>query len=331
MPRLIFYLILIFYHFTSFSLLKTSFHGINISGMEKVWEQPDFSSKIIISKIRSARTLGFNSFRLPIAVEHFIDSDPRFFKELRKVVRYTNDNKLELVLVYFDHMLTEENSKCKSEEVGLNWNRILKYLNLKGQLNGVYVELANEPQLNPQTWEIIWPNMVEIIRDKNPDIPIIIGATNFNSLFELSRTTPLDLKNLIYTFHYYEPYIFTHQGTEWTGNQNSTTGIPYPYQKEIMPQISAFADGTSGKVNYRDYYLTGNKVALEDKIGQISSWARKHQVTLWCTEYGASVNADSDSRMAYLIDVNAVLNDFQIPGFVWEWEGNFGIKELVRN
>jgi len=51
-------------------------------------------------------------------------------------------------------------------------------------------------------------------------------------------------------------------------------------------------------------------------------------MTLWCTEYGASSNADPISRQTYLRDVGEVLKEFTILGFVWEWEGNFGVSGL---
>jgi endoglucanase len=300
--------------------------GINITGMERVWEQPDFRSKWVINQIQSAQAAGYSSIRLPIAVEYLLDSERRFLRELQKVVNFARDQNIELVLAYFGHELTDKNAVQKSETISKNWQTILK--RLKGENSKLFLELANEPQLSPNVWESIWPNMVAKIRELDLQIPIIVGATNFNSLFELSRTSPLDLQDLIYTFHYYQPYIFTHQGTEWTGDQNATIGVPYPFQEGKMPLLDPKVRNTLGEINLRDYYQTGNKAAIVDKIGQIAAWAAQHHVTLWCTEYGASSNADPISRQAYLRDVEEVLNEFAIPGFVWEWEGNFGVNSL---
>lgn len=308
------------------SQAQINVNGINITGMERVWEQPDFRSKEIISQIKCAQAAGFGSIRLPIDVEFLLESDRRFLRELQKTVNYAKNQEIVLILAYFGHELTDQNAVQKSEMIGKNWQTILK--RLKGENSNLFVELANEPQLSPQVWESIWPNMVAKIREVDSEIMVIVGATNFNSLFELSRTSPLDLKNLIYTFHYYEPYIFTHQGTEWTGDQNATIGVPYPFQEERMPLLDPKARNTPGEINLRDYYQTGNKVAIVDKIGQIAAWAAHYQVTLWCTEYGASSNADPMSRQAYLRDVGEVLKEFAIPGFVWEWEGNFGVSGL---
>lgn len=306
---------------------QPSASGINISGMERVWENPEFKSRKIINEIKSSQSAGYTAIRLPLDMEYLLKSD-KFLREVRKTVKYARSHEIDLVLAYFGHDLSDQNAVQKSEIISDNWKTLLK--GISGKNSQLFIELANEPVLSPQVWERIWPDMVQNIRQVDSNIPIIIGATNFNSLFELSRTSPPDLKNLIFTFHYYEPYIFTHQGTTWTGDQNATTGIPYPFLEGKMPAIDPKAKNTSGEVNLKDYYLTGNKVAIKDKIEQIANWAAQNQVTLWCTEYGVTINADPISRATYLRDVKEVLEENSIPGYVWEWDGNFGVKGLRK-
>ncbi|WP_111671712.1 glycoside hydrolase family 5 protein [Algoriphagus litoralis] len=301
-------------------------NGINLTGMERTWDKPSFHSKAIISQLKELQRFGYTSVRLPLAVDYLLHTDQRFLRELRKVVRYTESQDLILILAYFDHQLAEDQLDLKVLKLQENWIAILK--SLDGNLSNIYLELVNEPQLSPNTWHSVVPDLVESIRKVSPNIPLILGATNFNSLFELSRMKPWDLDRIIYTFHYYEPFLYTHQGTAWTGPQNSTKGIPYPFAAEAMPVLSPQARGTAGEINYRDYALTGNRIAMEDKIGQISQWAKQHQVVLWCTEFGVTVNSDPKSRQNYLLDLNQVLQNHGIPGFIWEWEGNFGVKEL---
>ena len=305
---------------------QSTYNGINITGLERVWDAPVYKSQSLEKEIMQAVNNGYDAVRLPLAIEYFLASSPNFLKELRETIRFMQKKKIPLILVYFDHGLNEENADIKSDIIADNWRKIIQSI---GKNNSyLYLEIVNEPNLNPSTWERIWPKMVKELRSWDPDIPIIIGATNFNSLYELSRTSPPDLENVIYTFHFYEPYIFTHQGTPWTGDQNSTMGLPYPYSYENMPSLNPKAYGTVGEVNYRDYNLTGNKVAVLDKISQIAEWAEKNGLELWCTEYGVSINADPNSRKNYLKDVRSVLNQFHIQSFVWEWEGNFGVREL---
>ncbi|GAB2492803.1 glycoside hydrolase family 5 protein [Algoriphagus taiwanensis] len=299
--------------------------GINLTGYERVWEEPVFSSRITIKKIKEVKRAGFDAVRIPLALSYLL-KQPNFERELRKLAEASIQLDVQVVIANFNHGLSEEDLTQTMETLSQNWERVLQIF--PANQGNFYFELANEPELSPDTWYKEVNRLVPRLQQIRKDIPFILGATNFNSLFELSRMQPWSLEGVIYTFHYYEPYLFTHQGTAWTGPQNSTLDIPFPFNPSLMPKIDSRAKGTPGEVNYRDYEKTGNSIAIEDKIGQISSWARRNGVQLWCTEFGVTQNADEISRKNYLEEVQKVLIQHQIPGFVWEWEGNFGIKNL---
>jgi len=305
------------------SMLK----GINLTGAEKVWETPSLSSRLFIQKLEEVKASGYNAVRIPLALSYLLN-DPRTKPELNRIIKAARKLDMHLVLANFGHELSESSSEPKFEMLIENWEEVLKLVPKNpGKL---YIEVANEPDLNPNTWysavELLVPRL-QVIRE---DIPLIIGAINFNSMFELSRMEPWNFENLIYTFHFYEPFLFTHQGTPWTGSQNSTVGIPFPFDPGAMPALDPEAKGTPGEVNYRDYEKTGNQTALEDKLGQIACWAEINGVRLWCTEYGVTQNADTESRENYLRATKKILEEHGIPGFVWEWEGNFGVKDLIE-
>lgn len=308
---------------------QPSTKNINLTGMERTWDSPKLRSNLLIKKINELKGHGFQGIRLPLAIGYHLESNSGFLRELRALVRYTENQKIPLTLCYFDPDLNENNKSKKLEDISRNWLKVLNQLDSKSQY--LSIELVNEPNLNPDSWVNFSEVLVSQIRERHAEIPILIGATNFNSLYELSRMEPIQAAGpIVYIFHFYEPIIFTHQGAEWTGEQNATQGIPYPFQQEKMPSLNPRAKGTAGEINLRDYPQTGNQIALEDKISQIAAWAMRNQVALWCTEYGVSKNADPESRQNYLRDVEKTLNDYNIPGFLWEWEGNFGVKSLVR-
>ncbi|UJP65490.1 glycoside hydrolase family 5 protein [Mongoliitalea daihaiensis] len=302
--------------------------GMNLTGLERVWDRPVFRFKNVKKQLVSVQKQGISAVRMPLAFEYWFACDPSFEKKLKKVIDFSVKNDLVLVLSFFDHGLAEHSFKEDSKRLLYFWKKVLQVIGSNSQ--GIYLEIVNEPNLSPTSWEQVAIELISGIRAENSQIPIIVGATNSNSMFELSRMEPFPFEGLIYTFHYYEPYIFTHQGTEWTGNQHATMGIPYPFQKGRMPDLDKKAMHTAAEVNFRDYERTGNLLAVEDKISQIADWARRHRVQLWCTEYGVTINADERSRINYLEDVHKTLEKYQIPAFVWEWEGNFGVKELLE-
>jgi len=48
----------------------------------------------------------------------------------------------------------------------------------------------------------------------------------------------INVENILYEFHFYEPFLFTHQGADWTDGKTNITNLPYPYKRKEMPQVS---------------------------------------------------------------------------------------------
>ena len=105
-------------------------------------------------------------------------------------------------------------------------------------------------------------------------------------------------------------------------------GIPFPYDSLSMPKLSNKAKNTDGEINFRDYKLTGNIHAIIDKLRIVKKWQDRYNVKVWCTEYGATKNAGKISRKYYLNKVKDALEFYDIKGFLWEYKGNFGVKEI---
>jgi endoglucanase len=64
---------------------------------------------------------------------------------------------------------------------------------------------------------------VDIIRQTNPTRQLILGGDSYNSINTLSSIPEIDDPNLVHTFHYYNPFKFTHQKTSWTELRDSPT------------------------------------------------------------------------------------------------------------
>ena len=61
------------------------------------------------------------------------------------------------------------------------------------------------------------------IRSVDPDVPIFIEASRWDSADGFRELEPIDVPNVIYQVHMYVPGEFTHQGVH-----NKVTGIAYP-------------------------------------------------------------------------------------------------------
>lgn len=115
--------------------------------------------------------------------------------------------------------------------------------------------------------------MVSALRKADKQRTFIIGATNYISIYELSRFVRLADENIIYTVHFYEPFLFTRQGAPWLGNQAATVGVPFPYNVEKFPALNSKAKNTSGESNYYQYKNDGNEQSVKGKLQIVKNWA----------------------------------------------------------
>ncbi|WP_187269342.1 glycoside hydrolase family 5 protein [Algibacter pacificus] len=299
--------------------------GINLTGYERFWDEKTIDYKSVITDIDMLYREGIRDIRLPIAFEYQFKSNSkkRFLKDLKKIVKHIKKKNMNLIICYFDSSLDKDSNYTNVDIIKSNWKSISK--KLKKYSKYIYYELVNEPNLYPVQWDAMVHEVVSEIRKEDQDTKILIGATNYNSIYELSRKTPFLYKNIVYIFHFYEPFIFTHQGADWVGNQTKTVNIPYPYNAAKMPSMDLKTSGTPGEINYKDYKDMANKTALGHKIDIVANWAKQHQVELWCTEFGCINSIDPEYRRQYFKDVIGVFKDRNIKCYLWEYKGNFGV------
>ncbi|SJM93545.1 glycoside hydrolase family 5 protein [Crenothrix polyspora] len=109
------------------------------------------------------------------------------------------------------------------------WQQIAEHY--KNQPNSVYFELLNEPTSvlgqDPILWNALLNKTLQVIRQTNPNRPIIVGGVSANSAWTLPNLQlPKNDPNLIATFHFYDPFSFTHQGASWV-NPPLPTGVTW--------------------------------------------------------------------------------------------------------
>lgn len=326
--------------FTICTIFTTRSQGVNLTGLEKTWQsQKSFNYRYYKENVLELKSHDFKHVRLPVDLDYFLnDADKRekykFKRLIKRLVKLTANAHMSLIISNFNHGLNLENYTEESDRISKNWIALLNMLSENEiAVDHIYLDIVNEPILYPKEWEVSALKIIRAIREVHPNIVVIYGASNYNSIYELSRIEPLPVDNIIYSFHFYEPFVFTHQGTSWTGDQNATLGIPFPYPDSTatikMPQLAAKAMNTAGEVNYKDYDKTGTYQAISDKLTWVKNWKERNKVEVWCTEYGVTKNADEPSRLHYLNAVNQVLRDYNIRGYVWEYKGNFGVKEFI--
>lgn len=185
--------------------------------------------------------------------------------------------------------------------------------------NSIAFELLNEVRdVNPQKWNALAEKTVNAIRTLNKDRKIIVGSTSWNSAYTLRHLKLFDDENVIYTFHTYDPFEFTHQ-------QGVLQAAPLYYNRK-MPypcDIERYRDYHKTVFNNQNPYPNYEKMDIEHIRNSlkpaISFVEQNPDKILWCGEFGTIRHADIKWRENWMRDVITVLKENNIPYCVWNY------------
>ena len=314
----------------AFNRAKTLDNGISISWLEQTWNKNTLQTAgVKDTDLKLLKTLGFKTIRLPVAFRYFEENHvplQQVLLQVDRVWKLCRQYGFKLIIDYHYGDLADSNYVSATKNIINTWNILTrKYRN--ADYNSLFFEIYNEPPpINPQVWKDAAYNIVSAIHKIDKRRTLIVGASNYNSIYELSRFVRLQDENIIYTFHFYEPFLFTHQGADWVGSQVATTGVPFPYSVEKFPPLNPKAKGTAGEANYNKYKLDGNEQSVKDKLQLVKNWALKYDVPVLCGEYGSyNKYADEQSRCNYVKAVRQALKLLNIPGILWDYNSNFSL------
>ena len=153
-------------------------------------------------------------------------------------------------------------------------------------------------------------------------------GAGWGKLDALVATEPVRDPNVIYTFHMYEPFEFTHQGANWTSlDKVYLRGVPYPSSPEAVAPLLATEPDEVARVGLARYGLErwdGRRVAGE--IALANDWARSRHVPLWCGEFGAyRAYAPAAARDHWLEDARRGFETAGIGWSMWDYQGSFAL------
>jgi hypothetical protein len=174
----------------------------------------------------------------------------------------------------------------------------------------------------------IQARVVEAIRRIDTEHTIVATAANYSSLPDLLQLEPVRDANVIYNFHFYEPYQFTHQGASWgADNWIFYKSIPYPATAADLQDQLKNVPGDLARYDLYLYGATGwNAEAIAGRIAFAATWAQERNVPLICDEFGAyRETADPASRARWINDVRSALEAKHIGWAMWDYRGNFGV------
>jgi len=312
--------------------------GINLTGWFQVSgpRQIQFS-KFTFKDFQQIKSLGCDVVRLPINLHAMTSGspdykvDPLFLGFLDSVVLWCET--LHVHLIIDNH--TFDPSASTPVTIGEPLTRIWYQLSshYKNRSTYLYYEILNEPHgIAEDVWGKIQQRVIDTIRKIDSRHTIIAGAANWNSYQSLKNLPFYKDTNLIYTFHFYDPFIFTHQGASWAG-LTDLHGVPYPYDASRMPACPPAYQGTWIESELTTYYKnSGTDSAVRKLIDIAIEFRESRHVKIYCGEFGVynAFAADSD-RVYWYHTVREYLEQNNIPWTIWDYKGAFGIFEKGSN
>jgi aryl-phospho-beta-D-glucosidase BglC (GH1 family) len=177
-------------------------------------------------------------------------------------------------------------------------------------------------------WQNVQGELIAAIRTVTADHYIIAGGEGWNSIDGLKQLQPYPQQKIIYNFHFYEPFVFTHQGATWVDATWAILhDVPYPSTPENVAPLIAASNNTAVK-NLLNWYgnYRYNKDSLDKLIKVAADWGTFNKVPLICNEFGSyKPFADQQSRINYISDVRSILEKYNIGWAMWEYDEGFGL------
>jgi aryl-phospho-beta-D-glucosidase BglC (GH1 family) len=193
----------------------------------------------------------------------------------------------------------------------------------------VFLEIMNEPEFSDRyRWLGVQMKLAAAIRQGAPAHTIIAAGARWSNDDELVFQEPLHDPNVIYNFHFYEPYLFTHQGATWSAYYwHWLRGLRYPSTPDSAERAAALVPDDVDRlqvIRYGREHWDGERIAVEMK--QAGEWARRRGVPVVCNEFGVYREyADPVDRAVWLRDVRTALEQNGIGWTVWDYSGAFGV------
>jgi hypothetical protein len=222
----------------------------------------------------------------------------------------------------------------------------------------IAMDLFNEPQFYPcdgsggRQWQGVLAGLVKAVRARAPDLTLIVSGACGGNIKGLTNIDPRQLAdaNLLYSFHYYEPLTFTHQGTE---ANKWLTAVPWPNsvrsleqsialslarleQHKTMPAADRLAAETRLRSELQKYHATEQGDAtVEAAFAGLVRWARANGLSpaqLFMGEFGVMAaaprrgGANDADRLRWLTAVRREAEKHAIAWAYWEYSNVHGMS-----
>ncbi|HET9277067.1 MAG TPA: cellulase family glycosylhydrolase [Flavitalea sp.] len=290
-------------------------------------ERASFFTEKDIVFIKSA---GFDHIRLPVDEQQLWDSTGKryddAFQLLDSSLTWANRAGLRVVLdlhILRSHHFNEAEKPLWTQPAAQD-KFIQLWKDLAGAVkkwpNGMLAyEFMNEPVADdPEQWNVLLARVADSIRSWERERVLVIGSNRWQSAntFDQLRI-PANDKNILLSFHFYEPFHLTHYKASWTRLKDFNGQVQYPGQIVV--------NGTAD-----DEKKVYNRETLEKMMAKPIHLADSLKLPLYCGEFGVIDGSPRESKVAWYKDLITIFEKHNIAYANWNYKsGSFGIVDAT--
>ena len=319
--------------------------GINLGGWLSQCDhtKETYENYVKEEDFRQIAGWGLDHVRVPIDYDLIEDKDgnvlPDGYTYIDRAIQWSQANNLHMILDLhktFGFSFDEgENEKGFFEEPSYQ-ERFFKLWERLTTRYGKYSDMLAFELLNEVTdkefigpWNEISERCIERIRRIAPTVRILIGGYYNNSIESLPDLLPPHDEYIIYSFHCYEPLIFTHQGAPWAPGMDTSfrMSIDEPYGKMLEYSKKHLSQVTVGFADFDPDSCFDEKY-FDKFFSEAVRIAEERNVPLYCGEYGViDLAAPEEIRKWYQIIHNS-FEKYKIGRAAWNYRGkDFGFLD----
>ena len=286
------------------------------------------------------KELGFDHIRIPIDEEIMWDQKgnqiERSFSLLRSAIQWCQKHGLRAIVDL--HILRSHYFNAAVKPLWTNPEEQDKFVDLWIELSAhlrdfpnelLAYELLNEAVADDhEDWNKVMNKVFQVVRKLEPERTIVIGSNRFQAAenFDVLRV-PND-RNIILSFHFYEPFLLTHYKTRWTFASDYTGPVHYPgtiLTREEFNELPLSEQEVVEDWVDREF----DRDILEDMMEEAIVKAKALDLPLYCGEFGIFYPAPREDSMQWYRDTVAIFEKNGIAFSNWCYKSNgFGIRKF---
>lgn len=318
--------------------ISAPFHkGVNFTNWLEFRPAEAIDENLFTKKdFENVKKLGCDVVRLPIHFEKICKEEDgylipdKIFRILDKVVSWIDE--LGLFVIFDFHNSTHMDSFTSSDVENILipvWGQLAE--RYKDASKNIVFELMNEPHgIDISVWNEIIARVFAKVREIDKNHYIVVGGADWNSFNAMKQLPDFKDDKVIYTFHFYDPHTFTHQGAGWC-HMERVIGIPFPYDKDKMPALPEDATEDE-KRRFEKYPSEGSIEAVVQFFDQYVQFSIDRNAPVYCGEFGCfQPFADKKERVNWYEIVASLLEERNIARTSWDYFGAFGMYDIRRN